>query len=208
GLPRIFSGATGGASGAGSTPTHAARSSKPAGTSPRRWRPSSPQRCEPSPAASGNPCCCLPGPTFPTRRSALPSASRSEPCARASRVAALGCADRTSTPTDLRRLPTMSELDLLRSLPFEIAEPSEEARGRARGRLLRHMRRSGSARRRRLLVPAAGLAAAGATAALVGVGIHRRRQRIGCARLAQVREGGPKPARPCAHRCPPLPLHE
>jgi hypothetical protein len=66
----------------------------------------------------------------------------------------------------------MAELDLLRSLPAAIAEPTEEARARARGRLLRHMRRSAFTRRRRLLVPAAGLAAAGAIAALVGVGLR------------------------------------
>lgn len=66
----------------------------------------------------------------------------------------------------------MAELDLLRSLPFPIAEPSDEARARARERLLRHVRRSGLARRRRLLVPAVGLAAAGAVAALVGVGLR------------------------------------
>jgi hypothetical protein len=66
----------------------------------------------------------------------------------------------------------MAELDLLRSLPFEITEPTEEVRARARGRLLRHMRRSGLARRRRLLVPAVGFAAAGVIAALVGVGVQ------------------------------------
>jgi hypothetical protein len=66
----------------------------------------------------------------------------------------------------------MSDLDLLRSLPTEIAEPSEEARARARGRLLRHVRHGRSARRRRLLLPAVGLAAAGAAAALIGVGVH------------------------------------
>ena len=66
----------------------------------------------------------------------------------------------------------MAELELLRSLPFEIGEPSVEARARARGRLLRHMRHSRSVRRRRLLLPAVGLAAAGAIAALVGVGVH------------------------------------
>lgn len=66
----------------------------------------------------------------------------------------------------------MAELDLLRSLPVAIAEPTEEARARARGRLLRHMRHSRSAHRRRLLVPVVGLAAAGVIAALVGVGVH------------------------------------
>ncbi len=103
--------------------------------SPRPWRPNSPQRCWASLGASGSPCCCSPGPTFPTKRSALPSASRLEPCARASRVAALACADRTATPTDLRRLPTMAELDLLRTLPFEIAEPSGCRSRRQRVRL-------------------------------------------------------------------------
>jgi hypothetical protein len=66
----------------------------------------------------------------------------------------------------------MAELDLLRSLPFPIAEPTEEARALARGRMLRHLRRSGLTRRRRLLVPVVGLAAAGVIAALVGVGFH------------------------------------
>jgi len=97
----------------------------------------------------------------------------------------------------------MAELDLLRSLPFEIAEPSEEARGRARGRLLRHMRRSGSARRRRLLVPAAGLAAAGATAALVGVGIHGDGNASAAPvlrKFAKVARSQPAPAPIGAHR--------
>ena len=66
----------------------------------------------------------------------------------------------------------MAELDVLRSLPFPVAEPSEEARARARGRLLRHMRHTRPVRWRRLLVAAAALAAAGAVAALVGVGVH------------------------------------
>jgi hypothetical protein len=66
----------------------------------------------------------------------------------------------------------MSELDFLRSLPTGISEPSEEARARARGRLLRHMRHSRAVRARRLFVPAVGLATAGAIAALVGVGTH------------------------------------
>jgi hypothetical protein len=66
----------------------------------------------------------------------------------------------------------MSELDVLRSLPFDLAEPGEEARARARGRLLRHIRHSGPRRRRRLLVAVVALAAAAATAALVGVGVH------------------------------------
>ena len=66
----------------------------------------------------------------------------------------------------------MSELDFLRSLPFEIDAPTEEARNRARGRLLRHIRRNRMDRRRRLLVPVIGLAAAGVLAALVNVGNH------------------------------------
>jgi len=67
----------------------------------------------------------------------------------------------------------MAELDLLRSLPADLVEPSEEARARARGRLLRHIRRSGQTHhRRRLLVPAVALAGAAAIAALVGVGRH------------------------------------
>jgi hypothetical protein len=66
----------------------------------------------------------------------------------------------------------MSELDLLRALPLDIAEPSEEARARARGRLLRHVRRSRLGHRRRLLVPAVALGAAGAIAVLVNIGIH------------------------------------
>ena len=66
----------------------------------------------------------------------------------------------------------MAELELLRSLPFEAADPSEEARSRAKGRLLRHIRRAPGRRRRRLLLPAVGLATAGAIAALVGVGNH------------------------------------
>ena len=60
----------------------------------------------------------------------------------------------------------------MRSLPFDVAAPSEEARARARGRLLRHARRPRAARRRRLLVPAVALAGAGAAAALIGVGTH------------------------------------
>ena len=66
----------------------------------------------------------------------------------------------------------MSELDLLRSLPFDVDQPGEEARARARGRLLRHLGHGRSPRRRRLLVAVLGLAAAGAVAALVGVGVH------------------------------------
>ena len=66
----------------------------------------------------------------------------------------------------------MSELDFLRSLPFDIDLPTEEARDRARGRLLRHTRRSRIDRRRRLLVPAIALAAAGLIAVFVDVGNH------------------------------------
>jgi hypothetical protein len=66
----------------------------------------------------------------------------------------------------------MAELELLRSLPFDVAEPTEEARARARGKLLRYARRSRQARRRRLLVPAVALAAAGAVAVLIGVGTN------------------------------------
>jgi hypothetical protein len=66
----------------------------------------------------------------------------------------------------------VSELDFLRSLPFEVTAPAEEARDRARGRLLRHMRRGRRARRRRLLVPAVALGAVGAIAALFGLGNH------------------------------------
>ena len=66
----------------------------------------------------------------------------------------------------------MSEVDFLRSLPFDVDEPSEEARARAKGRLLRHIRHGRPRHRRRLLVAVVGLAAAGATAAVVGVGVH------------------------------------
>lgn len=66
----------------------------------------------------------------------------------------------------------MSELDLLRSLPYEIEAPAEESRNRARGRLLRHLRHSRDRRRRRLLLPAVGLAALGAVGVLVNVGNH------------------------------------
>lgn len=66
----------------------------------------------------------------------------------------------------------MAELDLLRSLPIDITNPSDEARARARGRLSRHMRRAPSLHRRRLLVPAIVLAAAGALAAFADIGNH------------------------------------
>jgi hypothetical protein len=66
----------------------------------------------------------------------------------------------------------MAELDLLRSLPFDVVEPSAEARARARGRLLRHIRRSGFARRRPLLVSAIGIAILVAGAAFFGLGDH------------------------------------
>jgi hypothetical protein len=66
----------------------------------------------------------------------------------------------------------MAELDLLRSLNADLAEPSEEARARARGRLLRHIRHSSEPHRRRLLVPAIAIAVAAATAAVIGVSRH------------------------------------
>jgi hypothetical protein len=66
----------------------------------------------------------------------------------------------------------MAELDLLRSLPTDLAEPSQAARARAREQLSRHIRRGAPARRRRLLVPVVALAAAGALAALFGIGNH------------------------------------
>lgn len=65
----------------------------------------------------------------------------------------------------------MAELELLRSLPFEIAEPNAEARAHAKGLLLRRIDRS-STRRRTVLLAAAGLATAGVVAAFVGVGTH------------------------------------
>ena len=68
----------------------------------------------------------------------------------------------------------MSELDLLRSLPSELSAPTEAARARARDQLLRHIRRRSFVRRRGLLVSVAGLAAAGAVAALVGLDTHGR----------------------------------
>jgi hypothetical protein len=66
----------------------------------------------------------------------------------------------------------VAELDLLRSLPIDIANPSDEARARARGRLARHIRRAPSLHRRRLLVPAVVLAAAVAVAAFADFGNH------------------------------------
>jgi hypothetical protein len=68
----------------------------------------------------------------------------------------------------------MAELDLLRPLPFDLVEPSEQAHARARGRLLRHIRRSGFARRRPLLVSVTGVAAALVAAAFFGLGDHGR----------------------------------
>jgi hypothetical protein len=64
----------------------------------------------------------------------------------------------------------MAELDLLRSLPTDIAAPSDQARARARVRLSRHIRRAPSVRRRRMLVPAVVLAAAVALAAFANLG--------------------------------------
>jgi len=65
----------------------------------------------------------------------------------------------------------MAELELLRSLSFDVVAPTEAARARARRRLLRHVHHRRSSRRR-LLVAAVALAAAGAVAVLVGVGTH------------------------------------
>jgi len=64
----------------------------------------------------------------------------------------------------------MAELELVRSLPFAVVPPADEARARARGRLLRHARHARRARRARLLAPAIGLAVVTAAAALVIVG--------------------------------------
>jgi hypothetical protein len=66
----------------------------------------------------------------------------------------------------------VAELDLLRSLPTGLTEPSEEARARARGRLLRHLRDSRRTNRRRILVPALALVALGGVAVLFGIGRH------------------------------------
>jgi hypothetical protein len=66
----------------------------------------------------------------------------------------------------------MAELDLLRTLPTGIAEPSDEARARGRQRLERHIRRTPSLGRRRLLVPVVVLAAAVAVAAFADFGRH------------------------------------
>jgi hypothetical protein len=64
----------------------------------------------------------------------------------------------------------MAELELLRSLPFDVVEPSEEARARARGRLLRHARRARFSRQRRLFIPAVAIAVVGAIAVLALAG--------------------------------------
>jgi hypothetical protein len=66
----------------------------------------------------------------------------------------------------------MADLYLVRTLPSEVAAPDDNVRARARGRLLRHIRRAPASRRRRLLVVTACLATAGAIAALVGLGTH------------------------------------
>jgi len=63
----------------------------------------------------------------------------------------------------------MADLELLRTLPFEVTGPSNEARARARGRLLRHIGGAPATGRRRLLVAAAGLLTAGAIGALIGL---------------------------------------
>jgi hypothetical protein len=91
----------------------------------------------------------------------------------------------------------MSELDLLRSLPFELFTPSEETSGRARGQLLRHIRRNGFVRRRRLVVSVAGFAAAIAIAALVGVDTHGHGSASAATvlrRAAEVARNQPAPA--------------
>jgi hypothetical protein len=64
----------------------------------------------------------------------------------------------------------MAELELLRSLPFDVSAPGADARALARGRLLRHARRSRRPSRRRVLVPAVALAALAAVGALTLVG--------------------------------------
>lgn len=95
----------------------------------------------------------------------------------------------------------MAELELLRFLPIEVAGPSDEARARARGRLLRHIRRAPRARRRRLLLVAAGLATAGAIAALLGVGSHGNGNAAAARVLRKIAtvartQAPPKPSRP------------
>jgi hypothetical protein len=62
----------------------------------------------------------------------------------------------------------MADLEFLRTLPFEVAGPSDEARARARERLQRHIGPA-PASRHRLLVAAACLATAGAIGALIGL---------------------------------------
>jgi len=68
----------------------------------------------------------------------------------------------------------MAELDLLRSLPFETADPSAEARARARERLLRRIDRAPAPTRdrRTVLLVAVGLVTAAAIATFLGVGTH------------------------------------
>ena len=66
----------------------------------------------------------------------------------------------------------MAELDLLRSLPTGVTEPTEEARARARSRLLRHIGDSRRVHRWRILVPALALVALGGLAVLFGIGRH------------------------------------
>src|ERR1043165_5229295 len=63
----------------------------------------------------------------------------------------------------------MADLELLRILPFEVTGPSDEARARAKGRLLRHMGRAPATGRHRLLVAGACPATAGAIGALIGL---------------------------------------
>ena len=66
----------------------------------------------------------------------------------------------------------MAELDLLRSLPLEVSEPSAQVRGRAKTRLLRHVQSAPATRRRLLLAAVALLGAAAGAGALIGVGSH------------------------------------
>jgi hypothetical protein len=92
----------------------------------------------------------------------------------------------------------MSELDLLRSLPFELSTPSGETSARAREQLLRHIGRRGFVRRRRLIVSVAGLAVAIAVAALVGVDTHGHGSASAATvlrRAAEVARNQPAPTR-------------